>query len=97
MEELEQDAFAHAGGPEQNARLRGRDGETDILKNGRAVEGDGDVAKREQPGRWPPAPDAVAARADGKRKRHSCGEDGEQDLVRRKSTKMMSTEELTTA
>jgi hypothetical protein len=43
--QLEQDALAHAGGAEQNARLSRRNGEADVFEHRRAVEGDGDVAK----------------------------------------------------
>ena len=43
--ELEQDALAHAGWSEQDAGLPRRYREADVLKDWRAVEGDGDVAK----------------------------------------------------
>ena len=45
VDQLEQDALAHAGRAEQNARLARRDGEGDVLQDRRPVEGDGDVAK----------------------------------------------------
>ena len=43
--ELEQDALSHTGGAEQDAGLTGGNGEADVFQNGRAVEGDGDIAK----------------------------------------------------
>ena len=44
-DELEEDALAYPGGPEQHACLTGRYGKGDAAKNGRAVEGKGDVVQ----------------------------------------------------
>ena len=95
--QLEQDALAHAGGPEQDARLSRRYGEADVLKHRRAVEGDGDVAK-DHHGAGIRGRSRVVDRT-GRKGQGGGGEFIHQakresrTWVRRKSTKMMSTED----
>ena len=44
-DEFEQHALAHAGGPEHDARFRGRYGKGDVLKHRGAIEGYGNAAQ----------------------------------------------------
>src|ERR1017187_8999068 len=95
----EQDALADAGGAEENARLSRRQGKCDVLQNRRSVEGDGDIAKGQHwflTG-WPRVRFGWVRQSVSCGDRHMAGKSASSNLVRRKSTRMMSTEELTTA
>jgi len=98
--ELEQDALAYASRAEQDASLSGRDGEADVLQHRRAIEGDGDVAKDHH--RAGIRGRLLTVRAgDGlverRRVAHRGGMMVSSTWVRRKSTRMMNTEDHTTA
>ncbi len=104
--ELHQDAFADAGGAEEDAHFAVRDGEGDVVENGVALEGDGDVRELDD-GRA-----GLKYGTDGRgcRGGHRECEDVLREsvfdylpktpiiiLVTRKSQRMMSTELTTTA
>src|ERR1700677_3802666 len=91
-DEFQQDAFAHSGRAEQNARLCGSHGKADVVENRRPVEGYGDATQIDDRAR------ALVRSLGrmcgsvahvGKMERSTC--------VIRKSTAMISTDEVTTA
>ena len=93
--ELEQNAFADAGGAEQDARFIRADRKADIFKH-RVIEPDGDIAKFED------RPSGLRDRCAGVGAVEEVGVCHQPKMVSmtwvtRKSTKMMSTEETTTA
>ena len=94
VDEFEEDAFSDAGGAEQDAGFGGGDGEGDVVKDGRAVKGDRDVAQVDDRRRG-----GFRIRGFGR----GCGgvvhqlNMASRSWVMRKSTKMMSTEAVTTA
>ena len=108
--EFEQNAFADAGGSEQDAGLAWSNRERDVFEDGRPVEGDGDVVKGEDRlcfkarilpgGRALTGPMGIGQGWLGLAVNgciHRGGKRASSSWVRRKSTKMMSTEALTTA
>ncbi len=100
VDQLEQNALAHPGRAKQDARLSRRDGEADVVEHRRAVEGNGDIAKgddRAGIGGRSLAGRIRAGMGDRRSLVHSGGKRVSSTWVRRKSTKMMSTEDQTTA
>jgi hypothetical protein len=94
--ELEENAFADAGRTQQDTGLARSHGKTDVLKHGRSGKGQRDVAKGHNGARL------LCWRRDWS----GLGEDGvhihpanreSKTWVMRKSTKMMSTDAVTTA
>src|ERR1017187_1028292 len=102
VDQFEKDAFAHARGSKQDARLTRCQGEADVLKNRLAVEGDGDIAKGDD-GRGLRRRSRVLPRkgqiglVGSRGLAHSGGKRVRRIWVTRKSTKMMRTEDVTTA
>jgi len=93
-DQFEKDAFANTGRAEQDACLSRRDRERDVRENGRAIEGDSDIAQRDDRAR------AGGRSREGRRKGGGIAHVGKtksSKCVMTKSTAMMSTEELTTA
>jgi len=92
VDELEKDALADAGRPEQNAGFSGGDCEGDVGENGWAVKGDARVAQLDDR-------NALVERLGGGENAGNVHHPNmvSSTWVMRKSTKMMSTEEVTTA
>jgi len=91
-DEFQQDAFAHSGRAEQNARFGGRDGKADVLKDWRSVEGYGNTAQIDHG-------TGVLVRSLARRcgSMAHVGKTERSTCVIRKSTAMISTDDVTTA
>src|ERR1700722_3196608 len=93
-DEFEQDAFAHSGRAEQNARFGGSHGKADVLKHRRSVECYGNATQIDDRARVLRRSRRLWRRCgslahEGKTERSTC--------VIRKSTAMISTDDVTTA